>query len=181
MSVTRAQLKRNDFWILFLAACLGFGSCNMREPGCLDVDAVNFDFEADKHDPSLCVYPNLLLNVFYQWADSSLETDHLYQNSVGTVYAIHGVQILFSGFTIRNADGDDLNIEQRLLLTIGECESGNIVDIPDDFVFVDRSAFNYVIGAFRESGPMQQFQFDLGLSDAFQPKKYRIFLILFSH
>ncbi len=169
MSGIRRRQDHRFLWMLLTAVCMMSGSCNMREPGCLDVEAANFDFEADKHDQSLCVYPNLILNVLYAWTDSTLQTGYLYRNSFGTDYAVHGVQLLFSGFKVRNTDALELNIDQRLQVTVGTCDGGNVVEIPDDFVFADRSKFNYIVGAFRQSGVMNQFGCTVGLNDDYTP------------
>ena len=154
-------------WCVFVSTMLW--SCNVREPGCLDIDAQNFDFDADRHDQDLCVYPNLILNVLYQWADSSLQQGFLYRNAHGMDYAIHGVQILFSDFLMTDGSGEEISIEQMISFTAGECGTGNPQEVPDDFLFVDRSLFSFVVGAFRESGPMERLRVSLGVNDAYTP------------
>ncbi|HLF62143.1 MAG TPA: hypothetical protein VI603_00215 [Saprospiraceae bacterium] len=152
-----------------LLPCLVQLACNVREPGCLDIEAENFDFEAERHDASLCIYPDLVLNVFYQWADSSLQTGYLYHNASGIDYAIHSIQILFSGFVVQNAEGEDLSIDERVTIMTGSCTSGTQHQVPDDFLFVDRSAFNYALGAFRGSGPMHLVRVSTGMPDDYTP------------
>lgn len=169
MKKTRSPKTRSISILLLACALLVYYGCNVREPGCLDIDAENFDFEAERHDASLCVYPDLILNVLYQWADSSLQTGFLYRNAHGMDYAIHGVQILFSGFIVQNGAGDELAVNESIPITLGECGSGNVIEVPDDFVFTDRSAFNYVIGPFAESGLMQHVKARVGVDDNYTP------------
>jgi hypothetical protein len=158
-----------DFLLYFVLVCALHWACNVREPGCLDIEAQNFDFDADRHDEEMCVYPNLLLNVLYQWADSSLQQGFLYRNAMGTDYAIHGVQILFCDFSLQNSSGEEVQVEEVVTFITGACNSGSSVEAPDDFVFVDRSTFNYVIGAFRTSGPMQRATLSMGVRDTYTP------------
>lgn len=155
--------------VLLLLFCCIIGSCNVREPGCLDIEAENFDFEADRHDESLCVYPNLVLNVLYQWSDSSLQLGFLYRNDHGMDYAIHNVQILYSGFILENADGESLMIDDRVDILPVSCDLTAAVSVPDDFLFVDRTTFNYVIGAFRESGLMDSTKVRIGVNEMLTP------------
>lgn len=155
---------------LIAIICTALWACNVREPGCLDIEASNFDFEAERHDASMCTYPDLVLNVLYQWADSSFNPSAaLYRNTTGMDYAIHGVQILFSGFVVQRSTGEDLMVDDRVTITTGSCSSGSTQEITDDFLFVDRSTFNYAIGAFRASGPMQEFRLSLGVPDTYTP------------
>ncbi len=162
--------RRNSLRLsLLFITCAIYSACNVPEPGCLDIEAENFDFEAERNDVSLCVYPNLVLNVLYQWADSSLRTNYLYRNASGMDYAIHGVQILFSGFVVKNRAGEDLVVDDRVTIKAGSCASGSESEVADDFLFADRSTFNYVIGAFRGSGLMNQFRVSVGVPDAYTP------------
>lgn len=153
---------------ILLLACF-ICACNPREDGCLDIEAENFAFDADKHEQALCRYPDLLLNVFYQWADTSLQTARLYTTDAGQDYAIHAVQVLLSGFEITDNDGEELVIERTIDIRSGDCAAGMVSTVPDDFVIVDRMAFNYVIGPFRRSGPMRQFRLTTGVPAAYLP------------
>jgi hypothetical protein len=164
------KLKIPELLFVFLVLTIILQSaCNVREPGCLDIEAENFDFAAERHDQTLCVYPNLILNVLYQWTDSSLQTGYLYRNAAGMDYAIHGVQVLLSGFRLQDDSGIDLTIDESLTFTLGECSSGNVLEVLDDFLFADRSSFNYVVGAFRSSGPMTQVSMTVGVPDSYTP------------
>lgn len=156
-------------FLLLFVFCGILASCNVREPGCLDIEAENFDFEADRHDASLCVYPNLVLNVVYQWSDSSLQLGYLYRNDAGMDYAVHNVQILFSAFILENPEGESLMVDDRVDILPESCDPGSGISVPDDFLFIDRSAFNYVIGAFRESGLMSKMRVRVGVDDALTP------------
>ncbi len=159
----------NHVIVLTVAGACLLGACNERVSGCLDIQAANFDFSADRGDQSMCVYPDLILNVFYQWDTTSLQTDHLYQDVTGRSYAIHGVQVLFSGFVVRDDAGVDHAIEEHVLIQTGSCDSGTEQDIPDDFVFADRSAINYIIGTYRYSGLVNQFRMTVGVADTDTP------------
>jgi hypothetical protein len=155
------------YWpfLLLIILCV---ACNEREPGCLDIQAENFDFDADKDDRSLCNYPNLILNVLYQWQDSSLKTSRLYENSMGMLFVIHNVQILFSDFIV-TGNGLESHVVDEVAIRKGTCETGTTEVIPDDFVFVDRSTFNFVLGGFRESGTMNSCQLNVGIPTDYLP------------
>src|SRR3546814_4748507 len=78
------------------------------------------------------IYPDLVLNVFYQWADSSLQTGYLYHNASGMDYAIHSIQILFSGFVVQNARSEEHTSELQSLMRISYavlCLKQNISNI----------------------------------------------------
>lgn len=157
-------LKLSFFATLMLSAF----ACNVREPGCLDIEADNFDVAAERHDSTLCTYPDLVLSVQYGWADSILQTNYLYQNAHGMHYAIHGVQLLFSNFIVMHNDGPYV-IEERIELPLGACNNISPLTVPDDFVFVDRTAFNYTIGTFRKSGVIENAMLTLGIPEDYTP------------
>jgi hypothetical protein len=146
----------------------GFLACNEPQTGCLDIQAENFDFDADKDDRGLCTYPALILNVLYQWQDSSLKTAQIYENSVGMPFVIHNVQVLFSDF-ILEGDGLETQVADEVLIRKGDCESGTDELVPDDFVLVDRSTFNFVLGGFRESGLMSSCRVTTGVPSEYLP------------
>lgn len=159
-------MKINVSFTILCVSLLGW-ACNERVDGCLDIQAENFAFDADVHDPSLCVYPNLVLNVSYQWDTVALRGDSLYRSDAGMDFVVHAVQILFSDFRIDDTEGVTHSVEDRVIVRVPPCTDGPQEEIVDDFVFVDRTAFNYAIGGFRPSGHMTEGSVLAGVAQAY--------------
>lgn len=148
-----------------LIICAG---CNPREPGCLDIDAQNFDFQAEKHDQESCVYPDLLLDVKYKWGDLSFAPGDVYKNDLGQFFTIEEFYILFSQFILIYDQDLRSTVENKMdwYLNDGVCR---LTEVPDDFVLVDRSSFFFKLGEIRKSGLQDRLLFTLGVSDTLTP------------
>lgn len=143
--------------------------CNPRETGCLDADATNFDFGADQHDPEMCAYPNMYLSVLYNWGDTSFVPGEFYQNDLGQHLAVHGVQVLLSQFVMVTVDGAQFGIESLIDWYLKTPDGTELLEVPDDFIFADRSRFDFSMGEVRQSDPLSQYTFYLGVSESLTP------------
>ncbi|MDX1476419.1 MAG: hypothetical protein R3301_01895 [Saprospiraceae bacterium] len=155
--------------VVLLGTVIGFGllACNPREPGCLDLAAENFDVTAEKHDPAMCIYPDLILNVLYEWGDTSFAPGNIYENDQGEVFTIESFYLLLSQFVLTTAAGVRETVDDRIDWYLAG--TGQTVPVPDDFVLADRSRFNYVLGATRTTGLLERLQFSLGIPDTLTP------------
>jgi hypothetical protein len=67
-----------------------------------------------------------------------------------------------------HADGSYV-IDERVDLPLGDCNSISDLTVPDDFVFVDRTAFNYTVGTSRKSGFVENAMLTFGVPDNYTP------------
>ena len=146
-------------------------ACNARERGCLDIEATNFDIEAERADNSVCEYPELYLDVVYAWGTEEVFIpSEFYMNSLGQLFSVNEFHYLFSQFSIQRQDAVDLTVAERTQWYLKE--SGNVgtyIEAIDDFVYVDRSRFQFELGTTEESGYANTYQFWTSVPDSLTP------------
>lgn len=151
---------------LFSAALI---SCNPREEGCLDIDAENFDFEAESHLQSACRYPDLILSVLYTWNDTAFTPGQFYTNSLGQQLSLHQGQVLLSQFSLQTQGAGSFSVENTVDWPHQTGGSTEILAVPDDFTFVDRSSFWFQLGELRRSDMLTGYSFYIGIPDTLTP------------
>lgn len=155
--------------VLVICTLIFLFSCNTKQGGCLDLEAMNFDVTAEKDDPGSCVYPDLLLNVAYKWGDTTFATGVVYTNNLGQHFIVERFHFLFSQFVINRTDADTLAINEMTEWYVGNGSGGAYFDVTDDFVFVDRSRFLFTLGTISESGFATTYNFWSGVPPSLTP------------
>ena len=151
-----------------LAVLLLATACNQRQPGCLDLEALNFDVEAEKNDVGECDYPTMFLNVTYMWADTIFRTGTVYTNDLGQDLSIDAFHYLFSQFSIQRSGAADLRAIERTEWYVDN-PTPRYIDALDDFIFADRSTFNFAVGTITESGQASSCTFFTAVPDTLLP------------
>ena len=158
----------NWIGILLLAACLGI-ACNARVDGCLDLEADNFDVTADNADPSLCIYPDLLLDVVYRYGDTTFSRQRLYENAFGQTFGLPDVYVLFSQFAVTGVEYPRLTVADRTDWYLGSGPEPEEIRVIDDFTFVDQRNFRFTLGEWRQSDYALSVDFSVGVPDTLVP------------
>ena len=147
--------------VLVVLACTALISCNPREDGCLEVEAVNFDFTADQNDPDLCTYPTLFLEVTYRWGDTTYVPGQIYLNDLGQEIVIESFYVVLSTFKLTD--------DQAIAFSVNDELEWCDTIVPDDIVLVDRSRFSFPIGEIDRSGVLIGANFTTGIPDTLEP------------
>lgn len=144
-------------------------SCNARVEGCLDIEASNFDITIDKHDPSACVYPDLLLNVQYSWDTLPFAINSFYTNDLDQQLVFLEAYVLVSQFALNGVEEGRLVVEDRVNWFLKDGDGGEFISAIDDFTFVDYSRFSFVLGEWRTTDFVDRLDFFVGVPDTLTP------------
>lgn len=159
-------------WAAFLALALTalLGACYEPREGCLDVEAVNYDFQADKNDSGECVYPELRLTIrhVYSKGDTAYRlglSDSVYYDGQGRPFRINAVRFFLSNFHLVFADGREAGVEESIEIGIPQPDGSLLYrEVEDNFSLANpRVSQGYTIGELRETGELQEVRFALGV------------------
>jgi hypothetical protein len=164
------HLKVNVSWpVLFFIGFALLISCNSRVDVCLDIEASNFDVTGDRHDQELCNYPDMFLKVQYSWDTISFSTDSFYTNDLGQRFALTDVYVLVSQFALNGVEMGRMVVEDRTNWFLKDGSEGEYISVINDFTFVDRSKFSFLLGEWRTTDVVNRFDFFVGVPDTLTP------------
>jgi len=168
---------RINFFLLFtVVTVLLQTSCYEPTEGCLDIEATNFDASADEQCESCCIYPKLKLSIFHaietqnfgMTADSciffSADSTFIFGSSS---FQISQMFFYLSDFRLTMSTGEVVQVNDSIQLNIlDNAITLEEIDtlVIDDFVLIERSAFNYTVGEFIAPGNYEKIQFKVGLN-----------------
>lgn len=163
--------KTNPLLLSIMALLLFAQACYEPQAGCLDVDAVNYDFSADEDDPAECVYPELRLqfNHVYSYPDTTVNLrlqDTFYLDEAGNPFRLNRFEFLLSDIRLQLADGSTLDVDDEIAIYL-ESDEGRIneVFITDNFAFGTTSnSRTLTIGTLRESATIAALSFFVGVA-----------------
>ncbi len=156
---------------LFIILLIIFTSTSCYEPreGCLDINATNFEVDADRACSNCCTYPVLKFAVSHKLtADSETNlnyNDSVYVDGAGNAFRVKNIQFYISNVRLMREDGTEVRPSGLVETTIVEA-NGDRRDtmIANDIALVNRSTFSdYNLGTFVTEGKFTQIKFDLGL------------------
>ncbi len=136
--------------------------CNTRIQGCLDVNAENFNLNAEQSCDGCCSYPSLALSMTQKWGDRNFaNTDTLYDMNAQP-YKINSLVYFLSDWTWEDDQGTVFHVDSVTVT----CVNGDLTYSPDN-VAVDIEQFNYTLGTIRQSPVIDSLRFTAGLTQDF--------------
>jgi len=160
--------KRTSLRDYLLHAITGFllltslTGCNTRIQGCLDVNAENFNLNAEQSCDGCCTYPSLALSLTQKWGDRNFAlTDTLFDIN-GQPYRIRGLVYFLSEWTWVDGQGVRYHVDSVNVT----CLDGDLTYSPDNLL-VDTEHFNYPMGLIRQAPVMDSLRFVFGLNQDF--------------
>lgn len=163
--------KRNKWlWSGALALAIAAAGCYEPTAGCLDIEAVNYDFTADEDVREDCVYPALRLQFehVYSRPDTLLPfrpRDTFYLDAAGHPFRIQAFSFYLSKLQLVDAQGGLLDVEDELEIFVPNPGGPPLPrTIPDNYAIVltgNSSSIN--IGTLRDVGALQGLQFFVGV------------------
>ena len=158
---------KNSF--LFILICLVAG-CYEPVEGCLDVEAVNYNLEADRNNNEECEYPEIRLSVAHRYSkDDTLYrfglVDSVYFDALGKPFRLNNVRFYISNFHLIYADGQEQEVEETIDILIPQDDGTDLPrTIEDNFSLLSPNVTqNYTIGTLTQSGNIQEVRFAVGV------------------
>lgn len=148
-----------------------WSGCYEPQDGCLDLEAVNYNFDADNNAPDDCEYPEVRVqfNHVYSTPDTIYNfrlRDSVYLDEAGNPFTVNTFEYFISDFELQRTDGTYLNVEEELDVYLFD-NDGNVVlqMVPDNFGFVSADNSNTIsLGTIREAADLQSLRFFVGVN-----------------
>lgn len=163
-------MRRIDFWIFgLLIIC--FVSCYESQEGCLDINAENFDIEADEACDDCCELPDLTVAILHRrtLADSTesfrLDSNYIAPSHSDQVFRVSHLQFYLSDFQLVTTGGE--------VVTTVDTTEADWVDMSGDtlstfvksnIAYINRSnSSEENMGSFSPKGVYEKIAFKFGL------------------
>ena len=105
--------------ILLICNLVVLNACYEDQEGCLDINATNFDVEADINCPDCCTFPMLQLDYQHkaETADTTINFSYesiTYQDGAGNPFRVRSVQYYLSDFHLIIPGGDTVQVADTI-------------------------------------------------------------------
>ncbi|MCB0584091.1 MAG: hypothetical protein KDD06_02010 [Phaeodactylibacter sp.] len=154
--------------LLFILALIT--ACYEPVPGCLDVEAVNYDLEADKNEASDCEYPKVRLALQHRYSKGDTIfrfglADSVYFDALGNPFRVNNVRFYISNFHLIYTNGQEKEMDETVDILIPQPDGSELPrTIEDNFSLASpRVTQNYTIGTLKESGTLKEIRFAVGV------------------
>lgn len=163
--VCRLPEHRKFCFLLVLFTVFNLCGCNIKQDGCLDIAAENFDLDADKSCDGCCRYPSVSVSLSQKWNDDNFNKDTTvtYPDVHGEQYKIIDLRYLLSSFTWIDADGQMYTIDSTDIACGNES-----VRYTHDLVIVEPRKFVYVLDTIRLSPEVRTLNLKFGWKEELQ-------------
>jgi len=145
-------------------------SCTQPVEGCLDIEASNYQVDADNPCGDCCVYPELRL-VFRHKQQVSPDTtlnfsyDSLFTDGAGNLFRIRDIRYYLQGAALLRSDGTPAGVSDTVRLFFRDPDGDTVSQVVEDnFFLMEANNFSpFSMGTFRESGTFSAFRLLIGL------------------
>lgn len=162
--------SKGFFLALGFAVAL-FSGCYEPQEGCLDLDAVNYDFSADNNAPDDCQYPELRIQFRHRYSTGDTTytfrlSDSVYLDESGNPFTVERFQFFISETLLTTQAGEALNVEDELDIFLENPAGGLVLEtVPDNFALVTAGNSSPItLGTLRSSGDLASVSFFVGVN-----------------
>jgi hypothetical protein len=162
---------------IFVLSCLVFmalasmlsSGCYEPQEGCLDLEAVNYDFAADENNLEDCNYPELRLRFNHRFVSpDSIYTfrfDSTYLDAAGNPFFLDDIRFYISNVLLLGTDGTQYGVEEELSIFLPQPNDSLLeFTVEDNYAIISPStATVYQLGTMRESYSVAGIRFALGV------------------
>lgn len=151
--------------LLLMISSVIFGSCNIKQEGCLDIAAENFDLNADKSCDGCCKYPSVSISLSQKWNEENFnkDTSVTYPDINGQHFKIIDLKYLLSSFAWIDEDEQTYTIDSSDIACNNES-----VRYTHDLIVVEPKKFVYVLDTFKLSPAVRSLNLKLGWKEELQ-------------
>ncbi len=152
---------------------LGLGSlltaCVEPKEGCLDVNAVNYQVDADLPCSDCCEYPTLQLDVLHKVNPDSEANlnfgDSVYQDGAGNDFRINDIQFYLSNVALLRPGGSPVRVTDTLQIPVEQPDGSIKIEVvTDDIVLLNPNDLRTSrVGNFISQGVFSAIRFDVGI------------------
>jgi len=136
--------------------------CNTKIEGCLELNASNFDFEAESPCDGCCTYPTANLSLTQKWNDGNYtNTDTLYDIN-HQPYIINDLKYFLSAWSWQDVDGMVYTVDSVSV----PCNT-EILTYTPDILTADTRKFAYPLGTIRLAPMTDSLFMTFGLVEDF--------------
>ncbi len=129
--------------LLLLVVC---ARCNTKVEGCLDLNASNFDFEAEKACDDCCDYPSMVVSLSQKWNEDNFSNADTLYDMHGMPYIIQDLKYFLSSWAWRSTEGDVYTVDS----VSAPCNQ-TLLEFTPDILTIDTRQFSYTLGTIREA------------------------------
>ena len=156
--------------LAFLFLTLTLSACYQPEEGCIDINATNFQVNADRPCSGCCEYPLIAVDFQHKVVLSDTVYNLVYEDSVyfdgaGNPFYIRDIRFYFSEIRLVRPDGEWAGVTDTILLPVEQ--PGGIItyeEIEDNFALVNPGIFGQkIMGTLRSNGRFKRVAFSLGV------------------
>ena len=157
---------------LSLALLMSLIACNQPEEGCLDIQAANYNVEADRPCAGCCTYPTFRVDLLHKVIRGDTEENLLfdslaYTDGGGQRFGLLSLKFYLSRLRLVRSGGEAIPSFDTIGLRFPQMPGDTLVfPVEDNFALADPANFRQrVMGAFRAQGQMEEIRFLWGLPD----------------
>ena len=154
--------KPGFWWVAGILLVLTGAGCNTRIEGCLQANAENFDFDAERPCDGCCQYPSMGLSLTQRWGERNFTNADTLYDSNGLPYKILDLKYFLSSWVLHDTEGNYLTVDS----VEASCDAANLRFTTDNLI-MDTRQFVYTLGTIRESPLIDSLQLALGLYQDF--------------
>jgi hypothetical protein len=157
-------VKKTSILLLPILALL-LAQCDAPTRGCLDIEATNFEFTADKPcEDECCIFPNLMVVINQEYENTIFKENEVYKNDLNQWFRIKSAAFYLSDFKLQQQGIQYLISDSLRTSVFGSGATDTIAQtFLDDVVLARRIPLEYAVGTFKKSGFFDQIDFKIGL------------------
>jgi len=161
--IKRISLPDRIYILAMMILTWMYGSgCTTRIQGCLDVNAENFDLNAERNCDGCCTYPSISLSLSQKWNDENFTNEDTLYDVQLRPYRIQDLRFFLTTWAWRDTEGKWLSVDS----VEADCGNSVLTYTPDNLI-VDTRKFLYVMGTIREPPLIDSIRFAFGLTRDF--------------
>lgn len=159
-------------WIFFCISTGMMGGCYEPRVGCLDIQATNFEVDADWACQDCCKWPETRLRFFHRAAypDTSVNftlLDSVYMDISGNLFRIGEFKFLIGNLRLVRPDGAEISLINQIPVRRFQPDGSLKPDSLINDILLLRTGTTALLdaGNFREAGQFVALRFDVGVSE----------------
>lgn len=157
--------------LLVIVCLFALPSCYEDVEGCLNVNATNYDLDADiACTDNCCTFPSLSLSVTHKYGEAPLRQDSFYVDAANHQFRINRLRYYWSDVKLITSNNDSIEPTEALSVDIIQASGETVTNSINDNLALVSSVNNnqYNLGNFQTPTTFSGLSFLLGIEDGYQ-------------